>query len=270
MVTKIEGANDGALVLIEEIENGLHPLATEKMVEYLFEVAKRKKCQIIYTTHSESALKTLPPQAIWACIDGSAYNGKLSIESLRALTGSITRNKVVFVEDEFSKDLCEEMLRQLGGDMMALIEVHKAGGYPYVVEVLNHHNKNPAVNSKAIALIDGDNSDEHNNNENVVRLPDSVPESLIFSYVSENVNEIAALIQQRCQCPAVGQDRIVKAVKKVLLDTTDHHLYFSKLGNELGFLSELVVRRGLSSIFVEKNGDLLRPIVEQMRERLSM
>jgi len=86
MVTKLEGAEDGALVLIEEIENGLHPLATEKMVEYLFDVVKRKKCQVIFTTHSEYAIKTLPPQAIWACIDGVAYNGKLTIESLRALT----------------------------------------------------------------------------------------------------------------------------------------------------------------------------------------
>jgi AAA15 family ATPase/GTPase len=56
MVTKIEATPDDSLIIIEEIENGLHPLATRKMVEYLFDVAQRKKCQIIFTTHAEAAI----------------------------------------------------------------------------------------------------------------------------------------------------------------------------------------------------------------------
>jgi hypothetical protein len=32
MVTRIEAADNEALILIEEIENGLHPVATERMV----------------------------------------------------------------------------------------------------------------------------------------------------------------------------------------------------------------------------------------------
>jgi AAA15 family ATPase/GTPase len=109
MVTKIEATPDDSLIIIEEIENGLHPLATLKMVEYLFEVAKRKKCQVIFTTHSEAAIEILPPQAIWACIDGQAYQGKLSITSLRALTGAVDRNYAIFVEDQFASDLVEEI-----------------------------------------------------------------------------------------------------------------------------------------------------------------
>ncbi|MGZ8874789.1 MAG: AAA family ATPase [Halobacteriota archaeon] len=156
MVTKLEGAQEEALVLIEEIENGLHPLATEKMVEYLFDVAKRKKCQVIFMTHSENAISKLPSEGIWACIDGRAYNGKLSIESLRALTGSVEKNKVIFVEDEFAKDFCEELLRQYASEVMEQIEVHKAGGYPHVVKVMKFHNQDPSNKSEAIALIDGD------------------------------------------------------------------------------------------------------------------
>ena len=112
MVIKIEEAGDNALILIEEIENGLHPLATRKMVEYLFDVADRKNAQIIFTTHSEYALDVLPPKAIWGCIDGVAYQGKLTIESLRALTGTVQKDRAIFVEDEFAKDFCSEILRQ--------------------------------------------------------------------------------------------------------------------------------------------------------------
>ncbi len=60
MITKIEGAAKNSLILIEEIENGLHPVATRRMVEYLIEVAERKSIQTIFTTHSDFALTPLP------------------------------------------------------------------------------------------------------------------------------------------------------------------------------------------------------------------
>lgn len=267
MVSKIEDASDGAMVLIEELENGLHPLAVEKMVEYLFEVAKRKKCQVIFTTHSEYSLRLLPPPAIWACIDGNAYNGKLSIESLRALIGTVNKNCVIFVEDEFAKDLCEEMLRQLAGDAMHRIEVHKAGGFPHVVDVLKFHNDDPTVKRKAVALIDGDNPDTYDDNEFVFRLPEHTPESLVFGWIYQNIKDVAALVQQRCQCPSIKQDQIVELVCQVMIDTTDHHLYFSKLGELIGFQSEMIVRRGLCSIYVERNKQTLRTIIDGILSR---
>jgi ABC-type branched-subunit amino acid transport system ATPase component len=156
MVTKIEDADDYSLILIEEIENGLHPLATEKMVEYLIDVAKRKKIQVVFTTHSEHALRRLPSDPKWAAIDGELYQGDLNIESLRALTGTVSKEHVIFVEDEFARDWVGDILRQYLPKQMPVIEVHAAGGYPFVTEVTKHHNANPAIKSKAIAIIDGD------------------------------------------------------------------------------------------------------------------
>jgi hypothetical protein len=46
MVASIEAADDNALVLIEEIENGLHPVATIRLVEYLIWAAERKKYKL--------------------------------------------------------------------------------------------------------------------------------------------------------------------------------------------------------------------------------
>ena len=42
MVMGIENAQDNSLILVEEIENGLHPLATLRLVDYLISVAERK------------------------------------------------------------------------------------------------------------------------------------------------------------------------------------------------------------------------------------
>lgn len=270
MVSKIEETEDYSLILVEEIENGLHPLATQKMVEYLFDVADRKKAQIVFTTHSEYALNVLPPKAIWACIDGTAYQGKLTIESLRALTGNVSKDGAIFVEDDFAKDLVEEMLRQYAPDILDRTTVHKAGGYPYVVDVLKHHNSNPTITKPAVAVIDGDNPPLVEPNDNVIVLPAGSPESIVFQYVKNNAEQMSAFIQQRCQCPTISQDKIVKIINEVSRDTTDIHLYFSKLGNRLGFVSELVVRRGFSSLYVENNEAALKSKVGNIRTRLNL
>lgn len=68
IVAEVEAAADNAMILIEEIENGLHPVATQRMVEYLIDVSQRKSCQVLFTTHSNDALAPLPPAAIWSAL----------------------------------------------------------------------------------------------------------------------------------------------------------------------------------------------------------
>jgi hypothetical protein len=101
MVGSVEAAPENALVLIEEIENGLHPIAVQRMVEYLMDVAARRSIQSIFTTHSESALVPLPEEAIWSSIDGKTRQGWISIEALRAITGRVDETVAAFVEDAF-------------------------------------------------------------------------------------------------------------------------------------------------------------------------
>ena len=47
------------------------------MVEYLIEVAERKRVQAIFTTHSNDALKPLPNKAIWVAMQNRVFQGKL-------------------------------------------------------------------------------------------------------------------------------------------------------------------------------------------------
>lgn len=96
-IDRIENASDNSLVLIEELENGLHPVAVKLFVQYLTNVSKRKKLQVIFTTHSQDAVNELEPDAVWASINKKVWNGKLSIESLRAITGQVINSKVIYV-----------------------------------------------------------------------------------------------------------------------------------------------------------------------------
>lgn len=43
VIMRMESLADNSLILIEEIENGLHPVATQRMVEYLIDFCIRKK-----------------------------------------------------------------------------------------------------------------------------------------------------------------------------------------------------------------------------------
>jgi len=264
MVSRIEAASNESLILIEEIENGLHPIATARMVEYLIDAASRKKLQIIFTTHSEYALKNLPAEAIWACVDGEAYQGRLSIESLRAMNGHSEKDRVIFVEDEFAKDWLEDILRMHAPTALSATEIHVAGGFPYLLDVTRHHNKNPSISKKAIAVVDGDTNVSADTE--IAKLPGEVPENEIYSYILSNADNLAALVQQRCQCPNLSQDEIVKSIKKSEIEASDHHLLFRRLGENLGFISEIIVRRGLMSIYDEKNAAAVALLANRVKD----
>jgi predicted ATPase len=93
MALILESVPENSLILIEEIENGLHPVATVRMVEYLIELAHRRKIQAIFTTHSNDALKPLPDKGIWAAVNGQLFQGKLDVNSLviRAFRNHVLR-----------------------------------------------------------------------------------------------------------------------------------------------------------------------------------
>ena len=222
----------------------------------------RKRLQVVFTTHSEYALKKLPPEAIWACIDGEAYQGRLSIESLRAITGSAEKERVVFVEDDFAKDWVEDIFRQHIAGGLAAAEIHVAGGHPNLIHVTAHHNNNPSISKRAVAIVDGDVLPP--TGKDILSLPGGVPEIEVFGFVLDRVEELAGLIQQRCQCPNLTQDSIVRSVRQVEIDAPDVHLIYRILGEHLGLLSEITVRRGFISIY----NDLNRSAIQELSSAL--
>jgi ABC-type multidrug transport system ATPase subunit len=160
MLAKIENAPDQTLILIEEIENGLHPVATIRLVEYLIGVAERKKVQVIFTTHSNEAIQPLPTKAVWVAMQERIFQGKLDVRSLRAITGQIETKAIVFVEDKFATAWVEAILRQNLDfpidHVIDHLQVHAMSGDGTAVAVNKYHNANPAIPTPSICIIDGD------------------------------------------------------------------------------------------------------------------
>jgi predicted ATPase len=57
-------AEPGEVILIEEIEEGLHPTRIHLLVEFLESVVREREIQVIATTHSPVVLQWLSPQAL--------------------------------------------------------------------------------------------------------------------------------------------------------------------------------------------------------------
>jgi len=80
-IYEMENLSDFSLVLIEEVENGLHPVAVTRFVEYLADVCYRKNLQIIFTSHSDYALAPPTIRSYLGCAQwkraprGSLYRG---------------------------------------------------------------------------------------------------------------------------------------------------------------------------------------------------
>lgn len=82
-------APEGSLMLIEEIENGLHPTRAHLLVEAMEAAVVKRKVQIIATTHSPLVLNALSPEALRAAVLVARPPGSTStlLRSLGALPG---------------------------------------------------------------------------------------------------------------------------------------------------------------------------------------
>ncbi|KAB3519840.1 AAA family ATPase [Corynebacterium sp. zg254] len=165
IVDEIERSDDYSLILIDELENGLHPVAVNRLVEYLLRVAKRKKVQIIFTTHSNDALKALPDEAVYYVTSGKLSRGKPDVETLKTLTGDVDTSLAFLVEDKAAKNFVEGMLRTYRSQYnpqkapnLDEIEVHFVGGAQNVEQQTKSLTNSTFVKFPVVGLLDGDQS----------------------------------------------------------------------------------------------------------------
>jgi len=268
MITEIEAAGENALILIEEIENGLHPIATRRMVEYLISVAKRKRSQVLFTTHSNDALIPLPSQAIWASFEGDVVQGKLDIVALRAITGQIDAQLGIFVEDEFAKRWVEFALRYHGGVALDAVTIHAMAGDAAAVKVNEFHNLSPVRRFPSVCIIDGDSRQTESEGKAVYRLPGEGPETYIYHRVLDRIDECAAKLAVALQLPIETQSKVSEVVRSVANTNRDPHVIFSQVGEKLGLISEHVVQGAFLAMWAQMYPDEVQQILAPLEDFL--
>lgn len=269
IVSSMEAAPNDSLLLVEEIENGLHPVATRRLVEYLIDVARRKSSQVIFTTHSNDALAPLPTEAVWSTYQGRLTQGKLDVAALRTLTGQVEAHTAVFTEDQFAALLAEVSLRAYchsNNLEYAGIEIHSLGGASPARDHTRFHNSNPVRKFPAIALLDGDKRTEDGYSPHPVKggdlesdetLPvdrDDItygpgnghPEAAVFEDVRAGLDTVGNMLGKltlALQLDTPMQTRVRECIDERASTNRDIHLIFAQIGEDLDFLSESLVQR---------------------------
>ncbi|QUT17095.1 ATP-dependent nuclease [Rahnella inusitata] len=268
MVLQLESAEDGTLVIIEEIENGLHPIATIRMVEYLIELAERKKIQAVFTTHSNDALIPLPSEAIWASVNGELYQGKLDVKSLRAISGQINSALVIFVEDEFAEQWVRAILSFMPDVALDAISIHPMKGDGTAVRVHKNHNLDPSVRQPSLCIIDGDSLQRHSLEDLIFRLPGTRPEATIYDDILQRIDDVSGELSIRLLKPYEYQNELKNKLRSVRNTNRDYHLLFSQLGKAIGFVSEARVKEAFLTQWCEANQEFINDFHVQIREYL--
>lgn len=269
IVTGIENAAESSLILIEEIENGLHPIATQRMVEYLIEVAERKSCQVIFTTHSNDALAPLPSRAIWAAYNGEVLQGKLDIAALRTITGQIDAHLAIFVEDTYAELLVTTALRYTSGVELSAVKVHKMGGANPAITVNEQHNLDPTATFPSICVLDGDKAEAGSAEASIYLLPGAGhPEQHVFDQVFSRLDVVAAKLTVSMQLPSSKQEHVKEVIETRRLTNHDIHVIWEQIGEDLDFTAGQTVATAFLSIWAQEFPEEVSKFVDQFRSKL--
>ena len=146
MLDQLEGVQNNTLVLIDEIELALHPIAQIAFYNYLKDLAQSRHLTVIIATHSPSLIKNCNSVYYLENNRGNVNVLKRCKPSfiLSGLTTSVDNNydKLFLVEDKMAYYCLETMLKKHYQQTSQLLnyKIVYIGGWPQVIEFLKQMN----------------------------------------------------------------------------------------------------------------------------------
>lgn len=161
LVHKLSQAEEGSLILLDEPEVSLHPGAQKRLKYFLLDQIKKKKHQIIISTHSPTLISDLPKEAIkvfYQKMDTGRFiiKEKVPPEEAFYFIGQEINDKIkVIVEDILCLKILQRVLLKLGDEVYNRFVVRfNAGGASVLQQqIVVYSNANI---EKSFFLFDGD------------------------------------------------------------------------------------------------------------------
>ncbi|MGB9367759.1 MAG: hypothetical protein WCE79_17280 [Xanthobacteraceae bacterium] len=245
---------------------GFHPIAVRLLVEYLIDVAERRSLQVIFTTHSDHALTSLPDKAVWACLDGRVEQGKLSVEATRAISGRAEQRLAIFVEDKFAAHWISTVLRGPIGAKFDEMEVYPVGGDNKTTQTHRAHMSNPSRRFGSICFVDGDSDEKEDEADGIFRLPGGAPEETVFDSVWANLPSNITRLADACQAPSEAE--LLRVIESVARTNRDRHLLWEQIGERLGRVPAATIAGGFLRVWTQTNPEAVEKIVERVTAAL--
>jgi predicted ATPase len=221
LLRAIESLPDKALVLIEEPEASLHQGAQYMFGKYLVDVAKRKRHQILLTTHSEFVLDALPEESrIYLQRSSSGITsiaGIMPSQARSLLAEGRSKALVVLIEDDVAEALLRELIRRFRPELLPTIRFHAAGSVTTIHQAM-HVLRDAGL--PVVAVRDADIGEDPE--RRIWRLPGDKlpPEKQLLS--SGAVREHLRLVY------GISMDDFMASLSGV-----DHHSWFERLAHKV-------------------------------------
>ena len=218
MIDAIENAPEQSLIVIEEPETALHQDAQHNLAIYFLEVCKRKRHQIIVTTHSPTIVDAMPMEARKKT-ERTSYgttveNNPTIAEIVSDLSDGHQKSLLIYVEDEFSKKLLIEIVRKFAPELSKALSIAAVGDKGDVLQAVRYTQKHKGV--KSIGIRD----EKHTANTT----------ELIFSYPSDKAPEQEVFCNQVVSEFLFTQYHI--NFSDILAAVKDHHEYAGRISQQ--------------------------------------
>lgn len=186
------------IVLIDELELALHPIAVLRLVDYIKELVEKHENLVVFlTTHSPEVIKTMRPMDLFKVVN---LNGVVSLEQncypsylIRDLYSYVAPDFLFLVEDELSQLVVNRVLSENNLRFGKLIHCVPVGGWRNVLELHKElYSKKVLGNATSLlSILDGDVKNELNSEQNKlphVFLPIPSVEKFLYSTIKERTN----------------------------------------------------------------------------------
>lgn len=170
------------LMLIDEIEVALHPMAVSRLLDLLNELVKERDNLIVYiTSHSPEVIRKIPPRNMFKIeLDNQNTENTLNIinpcypsYAIREVFRHDGYDWLLLVEDNLAKLIVESVISELNLCDSRLIHITPVGGWNNVLSLQYDLFKNNVlgVDKQIISILDGDIKSECNKNKLYKQLP---------------------------------------------------------------------------------------------------
>lgn len=269
------------LVLIDELELALHPIAINRLMEYLQKLVNEHSNLVIYlSSHSPEVIRRMSPSSLYRL---NNVDGNLTLESncypsylIRDLYSNVAPDFLFLVEDHLAQFVVNRVLSQNNLRSSKLIHCVPVGGANNVLELHRelYSKKILGTNAKILSILDGDMQDNLSKNQKKLPhlfLPIMSVEKFLYSVIKENSNPaLRRIINDKYFIVSSLNDIVAEYNKGTLEGATDNNKNFYKvLCNQLVSIgtSEEVFVSGLCDDIVE-NIDFTK-FVRNLKQKLN-
>lgn len=276
----MNSCSTGALIVIDEIELGLHTEAQRKFIKKLKEICLNRSLQVICTTHSKDIFDELPNDArIYVeCINGKTkITDSISSDFAFSKLSSLNSNELdILIEDRVARSI---LMSILPSSVRSRVNIEVIGSATALSKQLaalyNRQNQHPTL-----VIFDGDQKDKENDNlklsrnmtensdeyfdewfkSNVEYLPgETWPESWLIQKCNESINTLASLT-------GTEENQLIDYLEYGL--EAGKHNEFHEIGKHLG-LSEVDVFNRFCINISQSHSDAFTYLITAIENKLN-